>query len=442
MKIYNSLGKTIQEFEPLKDKRVGIYVCGPTVYSPDHLGHARTWIFFDWLRRYLTIEGYKVKFVQNITDVGHLVGDEDQGEDKIEKEAKANNKTPSEIARKFEAEHFRDMESLNILRPNIAPRATDHIEDIIEFIQVLLEKKHAYEVEGNIYFDVTSVPEYGELTGRKIDEEKAGARVKVDQKKKNPADFALWLKADETHLQKWPSPWGEGYPGWHIECSVMAPKYLGQPFEIHGGAQDLKFPHHENEIAQSRAYAGKSLAKYFLHAGMLLIDGQKMSKSLGNFITIKDVLREYDADTIKIAFLGTHWRRPFDWSKSAILEAKKIRERLVRAKSTAQPVITGFKTEIKQTIDNDFNTPQALAVIMKNISKLSRDDFKYIDELFGLKLDDLIKLNEEEETIYKERIKARQDGDYKKADELRGKLEKMGIMLEDSPTGTRIYKKS
>lgn len=440
-KIFNSLGKSIQEFKPLKDKRVGIYVCGPTVYSPDHLGHARTWIFFDWLRRYLTIEGYKVKFVQNITDAGHLVGDEEVGEDKIEKEAKAKNKTPEEIARHYEAEHFRDMEALNILRPNIAPRATEHIKDIIEFIKVLIEKKHAYEVTGNVYFDVRSIPDYGVLTGRKIDEEKAGARVKVDKKKKNPADFALWLLADTSHLQKWPSPWGEGYPGWHIECSVMAPKYLGQPFEIHGGAVDLKFPHHENEIAQSWAYAERPLAKYFLHAGMLLINGQKMSKSLGNFITIKDVLKLYDADTIKIAFMGTHWRRPFNWEESATLEAKKIRERLVRAKSQAQPVVTGFKSEINQAIENDFNTPQALAVMMKNIGKLSRDDFKYIDELFGLKLEEMVTLNAEEEAIYKERLQAREAGDYKKADELRSKLEKHGVMLEDTPTGTRIYQR-
>ncbi len=427
---------------------MGIYVCGPTVYGPDHLGHARTWIFFDWLRRFLTLEGYKVKFVQNITDAGHLVGEADQGEDKIEKEAKEKNKTPREIARRYESEHFKDLEALNILRPNIAPRATDHVKDIISFIQILIEKKHAYQKDGNVYFDVKSFPAYGRLSGRIVEEEKAGARVKIDKKKKNSADFALWLKADPNHLQKWPSPWGEGYPGWHIECSAMAPKYLGQPFEIHGGASDLKFPHHENEIAQSQSFAGRPLARFWLHTGMLLISDQKMAKSLGNFITIKDALKIYDADTIKLAFMSTHWRKPFNWpalprgeEENAILETKKMTDRLVRANEQAKMAKTGYKAQINKALENDFNTPQALAIIMKNLSKLSKDDFKYIKELFGLKLEDKVVLSAEQEGLYQERIKARKEKDYKKADELRKKLADLGVMVEDTATGSRIRKK-
>ncbi|MGA2667251.1 MAG: cysteine--tRNA ligase [Patescibacteria group bacterium] len=440
LKLFNSDGKKLELFEPLKDKRIGIYVCGPTVYSSDHLGQARTWIFFDWLRRYLTLSGFKVKFVQNITDVGHLVGDAETGEDKIEKEAKAKNKKPEEIARRFEAEHFKDLEALNILRPNITPRATEHISDMVNFIETLIKKKNAYVVSGNVYFDVASFTDYGKFSGRKIDEEKIGSRVKVDKKKKNPADFVLWLKADSSHLQKWPSPWGEGYPGWHIECSVIASRYLGQPFEIHGGGADLKFPHHENEIAQSVATTGKPLAKYWLHGGMLLINGQKMAKSLGNFITIKDALAKYDPDTIKIAFMSTHWRKPFNWEKSAVSEAKKIRERLVRAKEQSQAIITGYKTEINVALENDFNVPQVLAVVMKNISKLSRDDFRYFEELFGLKLKEAVRLTPKQEKLYQERITARQEGNYQKADEIRKNLEKQGVMLEDTPMGTRIYK--
>ena len=440
LKLFNSDGKKLELFEPLKDKRIGIYVCGPTVYSSDHLGQARTWIFFDLLRRYLTLSGFKVKFVQNITDVGHLVGDAETGEDKIEKEAKAKNKKPEEIARRFEAEHFKDLEALNILRPNITPRATEHISDMVNFIETLIKKKNAYVVSGNVYFDVASFTDYGKFSGRKIDEEKIGSRVKVDKKKKNPADFVLWLKADSSHLQKWPSPWGEGYPGWHIECSVIASRYLGQPFEIHGGGADLKFPHHENEIAQSVATTGKPLAKYWLHGGMLLINGQKMAKSLGNFITIKDALAKYDPDTIKIAFMSTHWRKPFNWEKSAVSEAKKIRERLVRAKEQSQAIITGYKTEINVALENDFNVPQVLAVVMKNISKLSRDDFRYFEELFGLKLKEAVRLTPKQEKLYQERITARQEGNYQKADEIRKNLEKQGVMLEDTPMGTRIYK--
>lgn len=449
LKLYNTLTKKRENFTPLKDKKVGMYVCGPTVYGPSHLGHARTWLFFDWLRRYLQYKGYKVRFVQNITDVGHLVGDAERGEDKIEKEAKSKTKTPQEIARFYEKEYFEDLEALNILKPDVSPRATEHIGEIIDFVKVLLKKGYAYEVDGNVYFDISKFSGYGELSSRKIDEEITDTRVKADPKKKNQADFALWLRADKKHLQKWPSPWGlsrvgssgEGYPGWHIECSVLSKKYLGQPFDIHGAASELIFPHHENELSQSRAYANKPLARFWLHSGMLLINNKKMSKSLKNYITVRKVLEKDDADTVKLAFMATFWRRPFDWNKKALSEARKLKERLVRAKMEAQLVKTGFPTQLEQALDDDFNLPKTLAIVLGNISKLSRKDFEVLEKIFGLKLTETIKLSKKQEKLIKEREKARDVGDYKKADKIRKTLEKENIIVEDTLAGTRIISK-
>lgn len=442
LKLYNSLTKKKEAFKPLKKGEVGMYVCGPTVYGPTHLGHARTWVFFDWLRRYFLAENYKVKFVQNITDVGHLVEDAEEGEDKIEKEARKQGRTPTEIARFWEKEYFRDLASLKILKPDVSPRASEHIGEMIKFIQTLIKKKHAYEVGGNVYFAVSSFKDYGKLSGRKVDEMIAGSRIKVDIRKKSPADFALWLKADPTHLQKWPSPWGEGYPGWHLECSALSTKYLGQPFDIHGSANEHLFPHHENELAQSEAFADKPLANFWLHGGMLLINGQKMAKSEENYLTVKEILTKYESDTIKIALMSTHWRKPFDWVKNAILEAEKIRIRLVRAKNEAQPMKTGFKTEIHQALANNFNIPQALAIIMANLSKLSRDDFNFIKEIFGLDLEDKTKLTSKQEKMVQDREKARQKEDFSLADQIRKKLEKEGIVIEDTPAGPRIINQS
>lgn len=442
MRIYNSLGKKIEEFKPLKDNKVGIYVCGPTVYGPDHLGHARTWIFFDWLRRYLLEKGCKVKYVQNITDVGHLIGDEEEGEDKIEKIAKEQRKTPQEISRFYEERYFQDLIGLNILKPDFSPKATEYIKDIIEYTQELIELKHAYEVNGSVYFDVKSFPDYGKLSGHNIDEEKENTRIKSNPEKKNQADFALWKNADQSHLQTWQSPWGKGYPGWHIECSVMSERLLGQPFDIHGSAAEHIFPHHENEIAQSEARFGRTLAKYWVHGGMLLVGGRKMSKSKKNYLTIEDILAKYDADTMKLAFMTTHWRKPFNWEENTLKEAEKTRIRLVRAKNEAQPIKTGYPTEINQAFEEDFNVPKALAIILKNISKLSRNDFAYIEKIFGLRLSSDDKLTPEQEELYKERNRAREKGDYERADELRNKLEKQGIVLEDTASESRFYKKT
>lgn len=438
LKIYNTLNHQKEEFTPVKEKRVGFYVCGPTVYGPSHLGHARTWIFFDWLRRYFIYQDYKVKFVQNITDVGHLVGDEEEGEDKIEKIAKVEGKTPKEIAQTYEKAYFKNLEALNILKPDLSPRATENIQEIINYIQVLLKNGYAYAVEGNVYFDVSKFDQYGQLSSRQVDEALAETRVKKDSFKKNQADFALWLKAQKNHLQKWPSPWSEGYPGWHIECSVMSERDLGQPFDIHGGGSDNIFPHHENEIAQSWGYAQKPLANYFLHSGMLLVNKQKMSKSLGNFVTIENALEQVDADTIKIAFMTTFWRKPFNWEESAISEAKKLKERLVRAKMEAQDIKTGFPTELEAVLNDDFNAPKAMALILSHLNNLSQRDFEILAEIFGLKLEPTVKLTPKQKEMVQEREKARADGDFKKADIIRKTLEKKGIILEDTPIGTRV----
>jgi len=441
LKFYNSLSRKIEKFTPLHDKKVGIYVCGPTVYDSSHVGHARTWIFFDWLRRYLVYSGYKIKFVQNITDAGHLVGDAEEGEDKIEKAAKAKGQNPQEIARGYEKEYFQDLSSLNILKPDVNPRATEHIKDIIAFNQVLLKKNSAYEKDGNVYFDVSAFRDYGKLSGRTLVELFSNVRIKPDPLKDDPADFALWLKASPGHLQKWSSPWGEGFPGWHIECSVMSAKYLGQPFDIHGSASEHIFPHHENEIAQSTAYAGKPLAHYFLHAGMLLINGQKMSKSLKNFITIADALKKYDTDTIKLALMATFWRKPFNWEEKALKTARIVKEKLVRQKMASQPIKTGFPTELAEAMDDNLNVPKALALIMKNLSKLSRDDFKVIEEIFGLELKTEMTLTPADKKLIERREAARKKGDYKEADRIRRKLQDKGMIIEDMAAGTRVLTK-
>lgn len=466
MLIYNSLGKKLEEFKPLHDKKVGIYVCGPTVYGPDHLGHARTWIFFDWLRRFLVEKGYKVKYVQNITDVGHLIGDEEEGEDKIEKIAKESHKSPQEIARFYEQRYFQDLVALNILKPDFSPRATDFMKDIIDYIEKLIEQKHAYEKNGSVYFDVSTFKEYGKLSGRKIEEGKEDTRIKANPEKRNQADFALWKAADSSHLQTWLSPWGKGYPGWHIECSVMSERLLSQPFDIHGSASEHIFPHHENEIAQAKARFERPLAKYWIHGGMLLVGGQKMSKSKKNYITIEDILAKFDADTVKLAFMTTHYRKPFNWlaprspkgkagevrqssmsdsdrsvGESTLKEAEKTRIKLVRAKEIAQPIKTGYPTEIDQALEQDFNVPKALSIILENISRFSRNDFAYVEKIFGLSLSSEIKLTLNQEDLFKERNRAREEGNYQKADQIRQELEKEGIMLEDGPTGTKFWKR-
>jgi cysteinyl-tRNA synthetase len=330
LQLYNSLTRRQEEFEPLEKGRVGIYVCGPTVYGHAHLGHAKSYVSFDVLVRYLRYLGYNVTYVQNITDVGHLTDDADEGEDKIVKAARKEKKHPMALAEYYTRSYFEDMDKLNCVRPDISPRASGHIVEQIELVKTLLEKGYAYEVNGSVYFDVSKFKDYGKLSGRNVEEMEAGARVEVSPDKKNPADFAIWKKAEPNHIMQWPSPWGRGFPGWHLECSVMSTKYLGQPFDIHGGGMENKFPHHECEIAQSEAANGVPFVKYWLHNNMVTVDGQKMGKSLNNFITLKHAFtgtherltRSYDPLAVRQLILNSHYRSPIDFSDAALFAAQ------------------------------------------------------------------------------------------------------------------------
>ena len=330
LQLYNSLTRRKEEFEPLEKGKVGIYVCGPTVYGHAHLGHAKSYVSFDLLVRYLRYLGYNVTYVQNITDVGHLTDDADEGDDKIAEAAKKEKKHPMALAEYYTRSFFEDMDALNCVRPDISPRASGHITEQIDLVKTLLEKGFAYEVNSSVYFDVSKFEDYGKLSGRKIEEMIAGARVEVSQEKKNPADFALWKKAEPNHIMQWPSPWGMGYPGWHLECSVMSMKYLGKTIDIHGGGLENQFPHHECEIAQSEAANGVQFVRYWVHNNMVTVDSQKMGKSLNNFITLKQAFsgahekltRSYGPLAIRQLILNSHYRSPLDFSDAALFAAQ------------------------------------------------------------------------------------------------------------------------
>jgi len=331
LQVYNTLTRSKERFEPLDPPHVGMYVCGPTVYGDAHIGHAKSYVSFDVIVRYLRHLGYNVRYVQNITDVGHLTDDADQGEDKVERKARAEQVHPMQIAEKFTRSYFEDMDRLNLLRPDISPRASGHIIEQIELVRRLIAAGHAYEAGGNVYFDVASWPKYGKLSGRSVEEMVSGTRVETAADKRAPADFALWKRAEPGHIMQWPSPWGAGYPGWHLECSAMSMKYLGESFDIHGGGMENQFPHHEDEIAQAEAATGKPFVKYWLHNNMVTVGGQKMGKSLGNFITLKDAFKKWDPMVLRLFILQSHYRSPLDFSDEALGAAKEGYQRLVTA---------------------------------------------------------------------------------------------------------------
>ncbi len=324
--VYNSLSRKKELFAPIAPGRVHMYVCGPTVYDNPHIGHVKSYVSFDVVVRYLRFLGYKVRYVQNITDVGHLL---DSGEDRILRGAEREQVQPMELVERYTRAYFAAMDSLNVLRPDISPRASGHVPEQIELVQKLLEKGMAYEVNGSVYFDVAKFPEYGKLSGRKVEEQMAGARLDVIEEKRHPADFALWKKADPTHIMQWNSPWGRGFPGWHIECSAMSMKYLGESIDIHGGGMENQFPHHECEIAQSEAATGAPFVKYWLHNNMVLVDGVKMSKSLGNFTTVEQALGKFSGEQVRFFILQSHYRSPVDFSDAAITAAAQGLERLM-----------------------------------------------------------------------------------------------------------------
>ena len=375
--IYNTLTRTREPFVPLVPGLVRMYVCGPTVYGHSHLGHAKSYVSFDVIVRYLRFIGNRVLYVQNITDVGHLLGDTDEGEDRLLRQGKLEQKHPMEIAEAYTRSYFEDMDALNVLRPDISPRATGHITEQIQLIEKLVDRGVAYEANGSVYFDVGKFSGYGKLSGRTVEELAAGARVQVKAEKRHPADFALWKKAEPEHIMRWPSPWGTGFPGWHVECSAMSMKYLGESFDIHGGGLENQFPHHECEIAQSEGATGKTFVRYWIHNNMVTVNGQKMGKSLGNFTTLKEVFRTFSPQEVRFFILQSHYKSTLDFSTEAMEGAARGLERLVntlrsmreRLKSgkgsagTSVVDVAAYRSRFLEAMDDDFNTPQAIAVL-------------------------------------------------------------------------------
>ncbi|HCP35949.1 MAG TPA: cysteine--tRNA ligase, partial [Deltaproteobacteria bacterium] len=373
-RLYNSLSDKKEDFVPLREGQVTLYVCGPTVYSDSHLGHAKTYVSFDVILRYLKYRGLKPFYVQNITDVGHLVGDADEGEDKLLKRAREVEQEPMAVAETYTTRHFQAMDQMGVIRPDICPRATGHIPEQLEAIEKLISSGLAYEINGSVYFDVSQDPKYGELSNRSFEEMQEGTRVEVRQEKRNPQDFALWKKADPGHLMRWRDPYsGWGYPGWHTECTVMSTRYLGDRFDIHGGGMDLKFPHHDCEISQARGL-GKAFANYWMHNNMLTIEGQKMSKSTGNFVTLIDAFGQYDPLAVRYFIAASHYRSVVDYSENALKAAgtslKRLHQtvRTLREKKPLDQKPSGkwfeeFRNRFESSMDDDFSTPQAFAAL-------------------------------------------------------------------------------
>ena len=463
IKLYNTLTKTKEDFVPLDKNAVRIYSCGPTVYSYAHIGNFRTYIFMDNLRRMLEYNGYKLKHVMNITDVGHLESDADEGEDKMEKAAKKENKSPYEIAAFYTKAFFEDMEKLNIERPEIIAKATEHIDDMLEFAKKIVENGYGYETSTAIYFDVSKLDKYPVLSNRNVDEQIAGARVDVDPEKRNPYDFAIWIKAPANHIMKWESPWGLSYPGWHLECSAMGRKYLGEEFDIHTGGVDHIPTHHENEIAQSKGAFGKIPAKVWMHVEFLQVDGGKMSKSLGNVYTISQ-LQEKGIEPLayKLFCYTAHYRTKlnftFEGASSSQKALNRLRESYIKHKNGNEEIsdeeINAYKAKFLDAINDDLNMPLAMSIVWeiarneKKSTKLSNllDEF---DKVLGLDLSNSEKYIKEQENIevpeevlelVEERKKAREEKNWPLSDELRDKIKDKGYIVKDTKEGMTIEK--
>lgn len=469
LKIYNTMTRKKEVFTPLEEGHVKMYTCGQTVYEKCHIGNARTYSAWDIVVRYLRYKGYKVLHVQNFTDVGHLTDDADQGEDKIEKRAREEKVNPWELVDREIEEYWRVTDDLNINRPNITPRATSLIPEMIELIKTLIDKGYAYEVQGNVYYDVTKFKDYGKLAKLKLDEEQAKARVAKDPLKRNYFDFALWLnarKGDQVHIMRWDSPWGEGYPGWHLECSIMGMKHLGETIDIHGGGIDHIPTHHPNEIAQAEAATGKQFVRYWMHAEFITVNGKKMSKSLGNFVTARELIDKYGGLVVRMGLVTGHYRTAADWNPDIIEIAKKNVERIETCLSLIKDSAGGsntnlnqaieeVKTEFEEAMDDDFNNPKALGSIHDFISKINssldntrailykaRDTLLELLGVLGLDFTkkkgvDDAKINELMDLIINIRETARKEKNYELSDQIREKLRAVGIQIEDRETGPR-----
>lgn len=461
MKLYNTLTRKKEEFKPIEEGKVKMYVCGPTVYNFFHIGNARPFIIFDTFRRYLEYRGYEVTYVQNFTDV----------DDKIINRANEEGITPFELADKYIEEYFKDADGLGIKRASIHPRVTENIQEIIDFIQDLISKNHAYESKGDVYFDTKSFDQYGKLSKQNLEELDLGARIEVSEIKKNPMDFALWKAKKEGEIG-WTSPWGEGRPGWHIECSVMSSRYLGETIDIHAGGQDLIFPHHENEIAQSECKSGKIFANYWIHNGYININNEKMSKSKGNFFMVRDIAKEVDLEIVRFFMLSAHYRNPVNFSHEMLMQAKAGMERLYNTREKLEFTINSatvenmsteesnmieelnsFRTRFVESMEDDINTADAVASIFElakfintkvdeNSSKeWMQKNLEMFTELTGVlniiqrREDD--SLAEDVERLIEERVQAKKDKNFQRADEIREELKAMGIELEDTRQGTK-----
>ena len=454
---YNTLTKTKEEFKPLEDNTVRIYTCGPTVYKDASIGNMKSYIFMDNLRRVLKYNGYKLKHAMNITDVGHLVSDGDEGEDKMLKAAREEKKTPLEIAEYYTEKFFQDFDRLNIDRPEIICKATDHINDMMEFVQKLLDNGYAYETSTAIYFDVSKLDKYGILSGIDLRNQKAGARVEIDEEKRNPYDFALWIKAPENHIMKWESKWGLCYPGWHIECSAMSNKYLGEVFDIHTGGIDLVPTHHENEIAQSKGCTGKIPARFWMHCEFLLIDGGKMSKSLGNTYLVQDLIdKGYDPLAYKMLCFTSHYRNKLNFTWEALSGAQnsliKLKEGYAKhqegKENIEETLITEYKQRFLEAINDDLNMPVAMSVIWEIIknprkSKQLADLLLDFDKVLGIKIDESAKqkqevLPEDILDLIEKRKQARQEKNWALSDELRDLIKEKGYAVKDSKDGMTV----
>ena len=490
LKVYNTLTRKKEEFKSIEDGKVGIYVCGPTVYGHPHIGHAKSYVGFDVIVRYLRYKGYKVRYVQNITDVGHLTDDADQGEDKIAKRAALERVEPMELVEKYMFSYFEDMDSLNVLRPDISPRASGHITEQIEMVTKLIEGGYAYDVNGSVYFDISKFSDYGKLSGKKLDDLEDGVRIDVNPEKRHPSDFALWKRAEAEHIMQWNSPWGKGFPGWHLECSVMSMKYLSVTFDIHGGGIENVFPHHECEIAQSESANGQQFVKYWMHNNMVTVNGQKMGKSLGNFVTLKDAFKKYSPLVVRFFVLSTHYRSPMDYSDVALSSMEKGMNRLHNTIKNVREMLTladgdggasvneGFEFSSGRTLDeykdifveamdDDFNATKAMGIlfdlsrdanafigsgekahyaVLKGIDSAFRelggdilgivpDSFEKTEGTDGDQVDSLMNL------IIDARKKLRDLKNWELSDEIRDKLDEIGLVIEDTSGGATWRRK-
>lgn len=459
IKIYNSLTKKKEEFVPIEPGKVKMYVCGPTVYNYFHIGNARPFVVFEAFRKYLTYRGFEVTFVQNFTDV----------DDKIINRSNEEGISPSQVSEKYIEEYFKDAVSIGVEKADVHPKVTETMEDIIEFIKGLVEKGYAYEVDGDVYFDTKRFEGYGMLSGQSLEDLEAGARVDVNESKKNPSDFALWKKKKDGEPY-WDSPFGKGRPGWHIECSVMSRKYLGDTLDIHAGGQDLIFPHHENEIAQSQAFTGKKYVNYWMHNGYININNEKMSKSKNNFFTVRDILETHDGEVIRFFLLSAQYRNPVNFSEELMTQSKNALSRLYKAKENLEFLLSakdkedeggsdevnrrleGYRYSFVSAMDDDFNTADGIAVIFELVRevnskidinstygdiKAAYDMLMELTDVLGLLRSKKEDLDSEIERLIEERQNARKNKDFAGADKIRDELKSRGIILEDTPQGVK-----